>query len=168
MEWKEISEFPNIKISNEGQIYSKISKRLQKLTLNNTGYYLVSVKNDKGEYKPRLVHRLVAKAFLDNKNNYKCINHKDSDKLNNHAYNLEWCTKAYNNRHSVDMGLSNTKKPILAKNLKTKKVLEYESAREASKDLNIDYKQISDNCRGRQHTCHGYKFSFKEDVTTSS
>jgi hypothetical protein len=66
------------------------------------------------------------------------------------------------------MGLSNTKKPILAKNLKTKKVLEYESAREASKDLNIDYKQISDNCRGRQHTCHGYKFSFKEDVTTSS
>ncbi len=48
-----------------------------------------------------LVHRLVAKAFIPNPNNYPCVNHKDENKSNNHADNLEWCTYKYNVQYSL-------------------------------------------------------------------
>jgi hypothetical protein len=34
--------------------------------------------------------------FLNNPNKYDQINHKDENKLNNCADNLEWCTAKYN------------------------------------------------------------------------
>ena len=53
------------------------------------------------------VHRLVAKAFIDNPNGYVEINHIDEDKTNNCVSNLEWCTRKYNNNYGSK--LSSTK-----------------------------------------------------------
>lgn len=49
-----------------------------------------------GRGRKFMVHRLVAKAFVDNPNGYQILNHKDEDKSNNQATNLEWCTQKYN------------------------------------------------------------------------
>jgi len=38
-------------------------------------------------------------------NNYPHINHKDGDKYNNNADNLEWCTPSMNAKHAFDIGL---------------------------------------------------------------
>jgi hypothetical protein len=43
-----------------------------------------------------LLHRIVAKNFLNNINNLKQVNHKDENKLNNSVSNLEWCDNKYN------------------------------------------------------------------------
>lgn len=50
------------------------------------------------------IHRLVAIAFLENKENKPCINHIDADRSNNNVTNLEWCTQSENVRHSVKLG----------------------------------------------------------------
>ncbi len=53
----------------------------------------------------RAVHVLVASAFHGRRPAGKEVNHKDLDKLNNRADNLEWMTHAANMRHATSQGI---------------------------------------------------------------
>ena len=68
------------------------------------GYYSVDLMKNGKRYKFR-VHRLVAEAFVANPDNLPMINHKDEDKLNNLASNLEWCDNTYNSQYPNDLGV---------------------------------------------------------------
>lgn len=92
-------------VSNTGRVYVKegyvgtkfMPARFPKFTLMNTGYNSVSF----GLNRRYNVHRLVAETFIENPNNYKCVNHKDFNKLNNNVENLEWCSLVQNLRHAT-------------------------------------------------------------------
>jgi hypothetical protein len=56
--------------------------------------------NNKTEYW--LMHRLVAKLFVDNPNNYPQVNHKDGNRSNNDASNLEWVSASENQKHAYN------------------------------------------------------------------
>ena len=75
------------------------------------GYKAVTIKFNDGKFRMRYIHRLVAEAFVPNPNNYPLVNHKDENKFNNKADNLEWCTAKYNCNYSKDK-----KKSIKRKN----------------------------------------------------
>jgi hypothetical protein len=78
-------------------------EKLMTLTLNDAGYYRVDLREN-SKLKIAAVHRIVAKAFIKNLNNYPVVNHKDSNRLNNKVENLEWCTYSWNNRHACLFG----------------------------------------------------------------
>lgn len=53
----------------------------------------------------RLVHRLVAQAFIPNPENKPEVNHKDRNHANNCVSNLEWVTKLENTEHALKNGV---------------------------------------------------------------
>jgi len=106
--FKNIENFEGLyQISNTGKIKSFYNRNKNKIFLTPRilgGYYSVTLwKNKKPSHKS--VARLIAGAFLDNKNNLPQVNHIDGNKLNNNIKNLEWCTPAYNTQHAHKLGL---------------------------------------------------------------
>ena len=67
---------------------------------NKLGYESVMLWKDR-KGKEKLVHRLVAEAFLFNFNDYPCVNHIDENPSNNCKWNLEWCDQEYNIKYSI-------------------------------------------------------------------
>lgn len=68
---------------------------------SDQGYMLVRLSSPR---RVERVHRLVAKAFLDNPRGLDTVNHIDCNRANNTATNLEWCTQAENLAHSDSLG----------------------------------------------------------------
>lgn len=122
--WKSVKGFEGFyEVSNLGNVrtiphYSNykgksqrhIKGRIKKTCTDKYGYSFVSLY--KGQKKKICkVHRLVAEAFIENKNNFPQINHKDEQKTNNAVSNLEWCDSKYNNNYGTKkIRLSKTKK----------------------------------------------------------
>lgn len=95
-----------IQKNNKSDKYNHIYKgKILKQYKNNAGYMQVQLSY---KYKsiPRRVHRLVAETFIDNPNDYVCVNHIDGNKINNNVNNLEWCTYSHNNSEARRLGLN--------------------------------------------------------------
>ena len=67
-------------------------------------YARVTLWKDGVEYT-KLVHRLVAEAFVPTDDESLTVNHIDGDKFNNRVENLEWMSLPDNIRHGFNSGL---------------------------------------------------------------
>ena len=94
------------------------------------------------------LHKLIAKLFIPNPNNYPVIDHIDRNKLNNSASNLRWCTQSTNKRNAF-----NNVKIIC---LETGKI--YRSKIECAEDLNCHPSNVYNalNHKRNQTKCKGF------------
>lgn len=101
---KQIEDYPDYFVSDQGEVYSKKRSTTKKLKVFviNTGYLGVNLKNA-SKRKLCLIHRLVAQAFVPNPENKPCVNHLDGNKQNNNANNLEWTTHQENTQYFYDI-----------------------------------------------------------------
>lgn len=91
-------------IYDDGRVWSEKRYKFLKPFPNPDGYLLVDLHHDGKSYY-RLVHRLVAVAFIPNPNNLPVVNHKNGVKTNCCCENLEWCTYKENTQHAWRIGL---------------------------------------------------------------
>ena len=115
-----------------------------------------------GVHCSKLVHRLVAEAFIPNPDNLPCINHKDEDKTNNLPSNLEWCDHVYNNNYgTAKQRMALTKStPIEQLTLDGEHVAFYNSSMDAERKSNGKF--AAGNIRtviiGKRKTAYGYQW----------
>lgn len=147
--WKKTHLSNDYEVSNFGKVKSlkKGKVRILKSALNTRGYKHVALWiNNKG--KQITVHRLVCQAFLENPNKYLEINHKDGNKVNNNASNLEWCSSKMNNLHAMINGL-HVEKLTCEDVVKIKEMISYKTQYEIAKMFNVHQSTISDIKRGK-------------------
>lgn len=149
--WKKIDGHPNYSVSNLGRVRNDKKNKLIK-PFNSHGYLRVELNGIK--YR---IHRLVAKAFIPNPNNFEVINHKDSNRANNICENLEWCTQQYNIKQSLPKHTEVTGKKILQIDSNGNIVKEWDSISEASRQLGISRHVIFGCCNNNS----GFDFKYK-------
>ena len=160
MEWKIIDGFTDYRVSENGNVYSIKRNRILKPyeRKNYLGVYLYA--KNKRQYK--LVHRLVANAFIPNPDNLPQINHKDENPSNNIVDNLEWCTSKYNCNYGTRnfrMSKSLSKK-VYQYTLDNKLIKIWNSVNEASKFYNNWH--ISSCCLSKRKTACGYIWRYAD------
>lgn len=160
-EWKTIEGFEDYEISSDGQVYSHLSNRIIKSRGNGRGYLVIDLYSDHKRHT-RLVHRLVAGAFIPNPDDLPQINHKDENKTNNCVSNLEWCSAQYNNNYGThnERSAQGRQKPIAAYSKSGELVAEYPSVSAAAEAMRITNTAICNCLKGRQKTASGYIWKY--------
>lgn len=105
--WKDIRDFPDYQISDDGQVRTKKGRKewyvmkTRSKWKNSTNPYdqsvrIVDLRNRYGR-KTCKVHRLIAEAFLDKPDpDHYLVDHIDGNASNNHISNLRWATPSQN------------------------------------------------------------------------
>ena len=176
--WKDITGYEGrYQVSSLGNVRSLNYRKTGKPSLlkqfdTGDGYLCVALYTE-GKRKERKVHGLVAEAFCENPepDKYGMVNHKDENKANNKASNLEWCDNVYNvnygtrnKRLSDSLRKSEKHKANALRQSKSVKCIEtgevFRSTREAERRLGIQRTVISRQCRNLIRAAKGLHFAF--------
>lgn len=193
--WKPINGYEGLyMVSNRGRVRSidrnvhrkrgttkMLHGRIIRQQKRTNGYFFVTL-SKQGKLKSLDVHRLVAMAFVEGQNDGLVVNHKDENKHNNNASNLEWVTlkqnanygtaiarrvansnfKGKNNPMYGKRGGDNPNSvPILQFNKDGVLIAEWSSAAEAGKILKINPSSIRRCVNGYLQTSGGYMWKNK-------
>ena len=137
-----IAEFPNYAISKEKKIYSILENKFLKITENKNAtetYPTVYLKTKyaEKEWIQIGVHILAATTWVDNDDyvSKPFVNHKDGDKSNWNAYNLEWVNDSENINHAFREGLREDNVEIKMYDSEKNTISVFSSIREAFKEM---------------------------------
>lgn len=157
---KEIPEFSGrYFVSDDGFVINKYGKNLKPSINPITGYCQVNLFRD-GKPNMRYVHRLVATAFINKPAGTCEVNHKDGNKRNNAASNLEWTDRSTNMLHAYRNGLHKTTH-IAAYTKYGEFVRTFDSVREAMAFCGVEYNAGISRCiTGKVKTAHGYRWEY--------
>jgi hypothetical protein len=97
-----------------GSTYKQGRRKGRKPQVNRLGYAEVMLHRN-GLMRKVYLHKALAEAFIPNPDEYKEINHKDGNKLNNSLDNLEWSTRSHNLLEAGRLKLINGEKHWKAK-----------------------------------------------------
>lgn len=176
--WKDIEGYEGYQVSSEGRVRSvdrvieykdgaKHIWRGQLLKLTNIRGYNTILLRKNGKGKRHQVHRLVAKAFIQNPDNLPECNHKDENPQNNNVNNLEWCDHKYNINYGTRTervsckNINNPKysKKVYQYTLDNQLVKVWESMHECERN-GFDRQNIRHCCKGEHKYHKGFRWSY--------
>lgn len=178
-EWRDIKGYEGLyQVSDIGRVRSLKQRtkggfhvldvpKIRKPSVSKKGYLWLSLYNEDGR-RFYAVHRLVAEAFVPNPGKLNEVNHKDEDKRNNSAGNLEWCDRVYNMNYGTCVERFTMNNPnrrtVLQYTADGVLVNSYASSMDAHRATGIDNSAITKCCLGRTYfkTAGGYVWRYAE------
>jgi hypothetical protein len=155
--WKYIADTNNkYLVSSLGRV--KSLQRNREIIMKpgaSTSKYLNVILRVKHKVINKLVHRLVAEAFIENTENKPFVNHINGNKYDNRAENLEWVTRQENSNHAYSIGKGGSPKtPVYCHELSTI----FCSIAMAAKLIGTKREQIRDCVKGKRKRAVGLTF----------
>lgn len=153
-EWRDVVGYEGLyKVSEYGDVMSLNYNRTEKKGLlkqrkNKDGYMYVNLCKN-GIVKTLMVHRLVATAFCEGADYFPEVNHIDEDKTNNYYENLEWCTKEYNIKYTLNKKVRCVELDMI-----------FNSVKEAGEYVGNTCSNISFCLSGKTKTSGGYHWKY--------
>lgn len=164
--------YPGVSVSNKGRVKTRKGPFTYG-TVTGSDYRRVKVYNAKlDKYQCLRVHRMVALTFkFSAYEKGLVVNHINGKKYDNDVENLEWCTVAENNEHSIEMrdGINDDhrSKKVVRINLETGKIIkEYSSVHQAwvkTKKYGFSYNCIRTYCEEKSTTRVGSQWRYLSD-----
>lgn len=153
------------KVTSCGKIWSCRRNRFMRFFGGPDQYQMIGLTDADGKQHFDYIHRIVAKAYVPNPNNYPEVNHKDEHKDHNWASNLEWCTRIYNMNYGTRTERAFAEGKQYDKQIRAVYCVElgtrYPSTAEAARKLKLYQPNISLCCNGKLKTTGGYHFRFE-------
>ena len=159
-QWKDVVGYEGLyEISNMGRCRNiKFNRPLKE---NQSFKYPRFVLSKDGISKSICVHRIVAKAFIPNPDNFETVNHIDENHLHNYIENLEWCSARDNTRKHFYPGLSENELGLVAQyDFKGTLINTFKTLEQASKQFNKKHNLICMCCNGIRKTAYGFKWGY--------
>lgn len=164
--WKDVTGYEGLyQVSNFGKV-RKVDGTLMQGNINSYGYHVVSLTKD-GKKKDKKVHRLVAMAFVPPIVGKDFVNHKDGDKINNCAENLEWCTRGENTIHAIEvLEIQRNSYPVWQLSKDGRLLGLFVNAATAAQVVEGNSMMISACCRGTAQSAYGYCWQYALNTET--
>lgn len=166
--WRTITEFPDYRISNLGQVESRKGKTPKILKQYNVSGYLAVYLRANNKPSINYIHRLVALEFLPNPDNLPQVNHINENKKDNRLENVEWCSIIdnlnYGTRNQrIGASTKGSKKKrcaIMQFSLDGEYIATYKSSNEAERKTGCHHSTILLVCKGVFHKTGGFIWKY--------
>lgn len=160
-EIREIEGFPGYFIDSYGGVSRFCDGEFKPLKpwIHKNGYLAIDLVDEYGNRKKDYIHRLLAKAFIDNPNNEAYVRHYDDNKLNNDLRNLRWGSPQENHDDMVRNG-NEFRKGIYCYETDTI----YYSGAEAARQLGCSKSAVTLAAKGKNGTAGGYHVCYESDI----
>lgn len=163
--YKSLDEFPWILACRDGYLINSKSGVIIRGAIKSSGYVEVCIKDEDGNRKSRLMHRLIAGAFCERGDGQNEVNHINGVKTDNRSDNLEWVTRNENLRHAYDAGLRKddvSARSVIAENIENGERMEFSSIYKAARFLGISQGNICMCCRGQRPHANGFYWWYSD------
>lgn len=146
--------------------------RIMKQNTHYKGYKRLLLSNGEDREHGHFVHRLVADAFIPNPDGLPEVNHKDENKANNRADNLEWCTHRANSQHGsrgARIGawhLQNSPRRVAINQLTMdgQYIQTFPSQGEAARQVHGSQGTINMALKDQRKSAYGYKWEYADCI----